>query len=131
MNKLYKEIEEDVIIHNAKKERLRMEVKKNAEEAKKKNQEDITAKKFDRLKVYSSEMEERPWRDKSDKKIGVKYQTNWSGQILKRDDTILDYQGLSDKIRPANTIYKERTKTDYFKSKDDREEDEDDYEDDE
>lgn len=36
MEKLYKEIEEDVLIENAKKERLREEVKKNAEEAKKK-----------------------------------------------------------------------------------------------
>ena len=54
-----------------------------------------------------------------------KYKTTWKGQIVKRDDTIVDYQDLSNAIRPANTIYKERSKTDYFKSKDERDEDED------
>ena len=36
MDKLYKEIEEEMVIENAKKERLRQEVIKNALEAKKK-----------------------------------------------------------------------------------------------
>ena len=129
MEKLYQEIEEDVLIENAKKERLRMEVKKNAEEAKKKQREDITTKKIDRIKLEVQDVDERPWRNKSSKTMGTKYQTNWSGQILKRDDTVVDYQDLSDQIRPAHTIYKERPKTDYFKSADERdEEDEDEWE---
>lgn len=73
MEKLYQEIEEDVLIENAKKERLRMEVKKNAEEAKKKQREDITTKKIDRIKLEVQDVDERPWRNKSSKTVGTKY----------------------------------------------------------
>ena len=81
-----------------------------------------------RIKLGFQPTDQKPWRDNSGLKKGQadKYQTSWKGNIVKRDDTVLDYQDLSDAIRPANTIYKERTKTDYFKSKDERDDDDED-----
>lgn len=133
MEELYREIEEEVFIETTKKDKLRREGKRKAEEAKSKKDEEDKERGNERVQAKIDSMLEsapvKPWADFSQKNLRKKYQNSWKAQIVTRDDTansnVHDYQKLSNDIRPANTIYKERPQTDYFKSKDDRDDDED------
>lgn len=128
--KLYKEIEEEMLAEHVKKDKLRQEVKRNAEAAKRQKE---AALKERGLKPPDNvtAMEDchfKPWNEFSQKKLRQQYQGTWKQQIITQgagEAGRVDYQKLSDDIRPADTIYKSRVKTDYMKSKDERDDEED------
>lgn len=54
------------------------------------------------------------------KRPRVSYTNTWQNKVLNTDSNLNpnrdDFQSLSNQIRPANTIYKSRVKTDYKQS---------------
>ena len=131
MAQLYQEIEGEILVDKARKERLRQEVKRNAEAAQRRKEaamEELSKKGPVKVTIDKKIMgqEQKPWTGTGHMKARPGYQSSWKKQIVGKRDQILDYQGLSDEIRPANTIYKSRQKTDYMKSKEDRDEEDDD-----